>query len=181
MAIKTKSNLLTGLILVVIGIVALLFRWLPDALSDNLGQFLLLGLGVIFLAVGIATREDGWFIPGGILSGLGAGVLLVSSPLAARLGGDEGGWFLLAFAGGWFLIPLLTAIFAEETHWWALIPGGIIAVVGLAALYGGLFASALEWAGRLWPLGLIIGGVLLLWQSRRPAIAETEKPVEKQA
>ncbi len=54
-------------------------------------------------------------------------------------------------------------------------------MVGLAALYGGLFASALEWAGRLWPLGLIIGGVLLLWQSRRPAIAETEKPVEKQA
>lgn len=181
MATKTKGNLLTGFILVALGIVALLFQWLPDTLGENLGQFLLLGLGVIFLAVGVATRESGWFIPGGILSGLGAGVLLVSSPLAARLGGDEGGWFLLAFAGGWFLIPLLTAIFAEETHWWALIPGGIIAVVGLAVLYGGLFLSALEWAGRLWPLALIIGGALLLWKSRRPAIVGAEKPVEKQA
>ncbi len=31
--------------------------------------------------------------------------------------GDEDGWFLPAYAGGWLLIPLLTAIFAEETHW----------------------------------------------------------------
>ncbi len=181
MANKTKGNLLTGFLLVAVGIVALLVQFMPNTLGDNLGRFLLLGLGVIFLALGIATREDGWFIPGGILSGLGAGVLLVSSPLAARLGGDEGGWFLLAFAGGWFLIPLLTAVFADETHWWALIPGGIIGLVGLTVLYGGLFANVLEWAGRLWPLGLIIGGVLLLWQSRRPATAETEKPVEKHA
>lgn len=181
MASKTKSNLLTGLILVAVGIVALLFQWMPNTLGQNLGQYLLLGLGVIFLAVGIATREGGWFIPGGILSGLGAGVVLVSSPLAARLGGDEGGWFMLAFAGGWLLIPLLTAIFAEETHWWALIPAGIIAVIGLAVLYGGFFLSALEWAGRLWPLALIVGGVLLLWKARRPAADESEKPVEKHA
>jgi hypothetical protein len=178
---KTKGNILTGLILMAVGGVALLFQFMPDVFGDNLGRFLLLGLGLIFVVVGIATREGGWFIPGGILTGLGTGVLLVESPLAARLGGDEGGWFLLAFAGGWFLIPLLTAIFAEETHWWALIPGGIIALVGLAVLYGGLFESVLEWAGKLWPLALIIGGIALLWKARRPAADESEKQVEKHA
>ena len=181
MEIKKKSNLLTGLVLVAVGGAALLFQIMPVSVGEFFGKFLLLGLGLIFLVVGIATREGGWFIPGGILTGLGAGVALVSSPLAARLSGDEGGWFMLAFAGGWFLIPLLTAIFAEETHWWAFIPGGIIGLVGLAVLYGGLFMNALEWAGRLWPLALIIGGALLLWKSRRHATGDTEKPVEKHA
>ncbi len=177
---KSRGSLIGGLILLFAGILALIGQFVPDAMGEIFGTFLLLGLGVVFLAIGMVTREAGWFIPGGILTGLGAGVGLLVSPLAARLSGDEGGWFLLAFAAGWFLIPIFTAIFAEETHWWAIIPGGIIGLVGLAVLFGGVFMNTLEWVGKLWPLALIIAGGLLLWKVRRPAVTE-EKPVEKHA
>lgn len=176
---KQNGGLIGGLILLFAGIVALIGQFVPGNWGEFFGTALLLGLGLIFVAIGITTREGGWFIPGGILTGLGAGVGLLTSPLAARLGGDEGGWFLLVFAAGWLLIPLMSAIFARETHWWALIPAGILALVGLAVLFGGVFMNTLEWVGKLWPIALILAGGLLLWKVRRGPREEPEKPVEK--
>lgn len=178
---KAKGGLIGGLILLVVGILALIGQFVPDAWGGFFGTFLLLGLGLVFLAIGIVTREGGWFVPGGILTGLGAGTGLLVSPLADRMGGNEGGWFLLVFAAGWVLIPIMTAIFTDETHWWALIPGGIIGLVGLAVLFGGVFTDTLEWVGKLWPLALIIAGALLLWRVRRHSTEDIEKPVEKHA
>jgi hypothetical protein len=178
---KVNGGLIGGLVLILGGILALAAQFAPDMWGDFFGTYLLLGLGLIFIVAGILTREDGWFIPGGILTGLGAGVAVVSSSWAARLPGDEGGWFLLVFAAGWALIPIMTAIFSDETHWWALIPGGIIGLVGAAVLFGGVFTDVLEWAGKLWPLALIFVGVFVLWKARRPATQEPEKPVEKHA
>jgi hypothetical protein len=176
---KANGGLIVGLILVIVGLMTLVGQLMPATLGVIAGPVLLLGLGVVFLVVGVFTREAGWFIPGGILSGLGAGVALMASPWAARLPGDEGGWFLLTFAAGWLLIPLLTAVFAEETHWWALIPAGIIGLVGLTVVYGGVFMVTLEWIGRLWPLALIAAGVLVLWKARRPRSEPVDKPIEK--
>lgn len=179
---KASGGLFGGLILLIVGIFALIGQFVPDAWGELFGTLLLLGLGAGFIVIGIVTREGGWFIPGGILTGLGAGIALITSSLVDRLGGDEGGWFLLAFAGGWVLIPILTAIFADETHWWALIPGGVIGLVGLAVLYGGMFMVTLEWLGKLWPLALIIAGALLIWKVRRVSTEiEKEPPVEKHA
>lgn len=181
---KTNGGLIGGLILLFVGIVALIGQFVPDTWGEFFGTFLLLGLGLVFLAVGIITREGGWFIPGGILTGLGAGTALITSSFSERLSGDEGGWFLLVFAAGWLLIPIMTAIFARETHWWALIPAAIIGLVGLAVLYGGVFMDTLEWVGKLWPIVLIIAGGLLLWKVRRgprEVQEKTEQPVEKTA
>lgn len=181
---KANGGLIGGLILLFVGIVALIGQFVPDTWGEFFGTFLLLGLGLVFLAVGIITREGGWFIPGGILTGLGAGTALITSSFSERLSGDEGGWFLLVFAAGWLLIPIMTAIFARETHWWALIPAAIIGLVGLAVLYGGVFMDTLEWVGKLWPIVLIIAGGLLLWKVRRgprEVQEKTEQPVEKTA
>ncbi len=182
---KTKGNknggLIGGLILLIGGILALIGQFIPDAWGGSFGTFLLLGLGLVFMVAGILTREEGWFIPGGILTGLGAGVALVSSSWAARLPGEEGGWFLLVFAAGWALIPIMTALFCDETHWWALIPGGIIGLVGAAATFGGSFATGLEWLGKLWPVILILVGVSLLWKARRHSARDEEELVEKHA
>ena len=175
---KINGGLIGGLVLLLGGILALIGQFVPDAWGEFFGTFLLLGLGLVFMAAGIISREAGWFIPGGILTGLGGGVALISGSWAARLPGDEGGWFMLTFAAGWLLIPIMTAIFAEETHWWALIPGGIIGLVGAAVLFGGVFTDALEWVGRLWPLALIVAGALLLWKARRP-ITIDDQPFEK--
>jgi hypothetical protein len=178
---KVNGGLIGGLILILGGLLALAAQFAPNLWGDFFGQFLLLGLGLIFMIAGVLTRQGGWFIPGGILTGLGAGVALMASPWSSRLPGDEGGWFLLAFAAGWALIPIMTAIFSDETHWWALIPGGVIGLVGAAVLFGGVFTNILEWAGKLWPLALIIFGVAVLWKARRPSTEASEKPVEKHA
>lgn len=178
---KVSGGLIGGLILLFVGIVALIGQFVPDAWGELFGTFLLLGLGLVFIVLGIITRESGWFIPGGILTGLGMGIGLITSSLGNRLSGDEGGWFLLAFAAGWLLIPLMSAIFTHDKHWWALIPAGIIGLVGLAVLYGGVFMNALEWVGKLWPVALIVAGALLLWKVRRSPDKEPQDPVEKHA
>lgn len=169
-----RGGIIGGLILILGGAMALLAQFVPDSWGMSFGLFILLGLGLAFIAAGIATREAGWFIPGGILTGIGAGVALVDGPLARLIPagvmpGDEGGLFMLAFGGGWFLITLLTAVFSDETHWWPIIPGVIMVLIGLAAGFGGLFGSALSLLGRAWPLALIAVGVYVLYRSRREA------------
>jgi hypothetical protein len=169
-----RNALIGGLILIFGGLLALAGQFVPESWGLSFGLLVLLGLGVAFLLAGILTREAGWFIPGGILSGIGAGVALVDGPLARLIPaglvpGDEGGLFMLAFAGGWFLITVMTALFAEETHWWPLIPGSIFALIGLAAGFGSIFASALDLIGRAWPLALIAVGIVILARARRPA------------
>lgn len=176
---KINGSLIGGLILLIGGILALISQFLSDSMSEFFATYILLGLGLVFITAGILTREDGWFIPGGILTGLGSGIVLLTGPWADRLPGDEGGWFLLLFSAGFFLITIMTAIFTEETHWWAAIPGSIIGLVALAVLYGGVFMNALEWLGKLWPLALILAGIAILWKMRHHSADEDEKPLEK--
>lgn len=164
---KRKNGLVGGVVLISIGLLALIGQfvdWRPEA---NLGLYILPILGAIFLVWGIVTRNAGPMIPGGILSGLGLGILLLET-VSWPEGMDEGGVFLLAFALGWALITMLTAVFTPKIHWWPLIPGGIIAVVGLAVLYGGVFWQALNLMNLVWPLLLILLGLSVIFNARRP-------------
>jgi len=61
----------------------------------------------------------------------------------------------------------LTAVFTDETHWWALIPAGIIGLIGAAVLWDGLFMTTLQLLGKLWPLALIIAGLAILFEKKR--------------
>ncbi|MCB8984132.1 MAG: hypothetical protein H6659_09920 [Ardenticatenaceae bacterium] len=167
MSNKRKNNWAGGIILISIGLLALLGQLVNWQLSPDFGVYLLSVLGALFLVWGIITRQAGPMIPGGILSGLGLGVVLVET-MSWPQGMDEGGVFLLAFALGWVLITVLTAVFTSKTHWWPLIPGGIIAVVGLAVLFGGVFWQALNLLNLVWPLLLIILGITIIFNARRP-------------
>lgn len=164
---EKRNGLIGGLILIIIGLFALVAQFVDLSAFGNIGLYFMAGLGAIFLLWGIVSREAGLIIPGGILSGLGWGIVLAAGPLGDRFNASEGGLFMLAFAGGWFAITLLTAIFTEETHWWALIPGSIMALVGLAVAYEGVFMAALELLGTIWPIFLIIAGIAVLFSVRR--------------
>ncbi len=183
-----RNPVLGGLLLITVGILALVAQFVPDSWGLSFGLLVLLGLGAAFIIVGILTRAAGWFIPGGILTGIGAGIALTDGPLAHMLPanllpGDEGGLFMLAFAGGWFLITVLTALFTDETQWWPLIPGAIMALIGLAAGFGSIFATMLKLLGDIWPVALILAGLYILLagrRSRRHDATDTgEKFVEK--
>ena len=164
---EQRNHLFGGLILLAVGLVALLNQFFDIPIFENLGIFFLSGLGLIFLLWGIFTREAGLMIPGGILSGIGLGIVLINGPFGATAGDQSGAIFMLAFAVGWFSIPLFTALFTDETHWWPLIPGAIMALIGGALLFQGPFMGALELLGMIWPLALIIGGVALLLGARK--------------
>ncbi len=78
---QRRGALIGGLILILGGLLAFAGQYIPDSWGLHFALLVLLGLGAAFLAAGILTREAGWIIPGGILSGIGAGVALVDGPL----------------------------------------------------------------------------------------------------
>ena len=91
----------------------------------------------------------GFLIPGAIILGLGVGLVLHSFQFFGGWGGDV---VTLGLGLGFCLIWVL-----ERRHWWALIPGGILVLVGLSTIY--IF-------GALWPLALIALGAYLLYGHR---------------
>lgn len=153
-----RNRIIGGVALVLFGLIALVAQFID---LEWVGLLILPALSLIFLAWGIITRQSGLFIPAGILGGIGAGTLLITSGFDWT-DDAEGGVFLLAFALGWVAIPILSTIFTDENHWWALIPAAILGLVGAALLFGGVAFSALELAGRFWPVILIIIGFVIL-------------------
>ncbi len=164
---KTRQNRnrwMAGVALIGIGLLLLVAQLVGGEL---LGRAFLLLLGGIFVLWGLLSRQIGLLIPGGILSGLGLGVLLITGPFHSLEEADQGGVFLLAFALGWGLISLLSLLLPGRACWWPLIPGGILALIGGGLLWGEAGRQVLEWVGQLWPVALIAGGLyLILWRRR---------------
>lgn len=159
---KSSSNRwITGVILIVLGTFLLLTQFFD---LPNAGMLFLPALGAIFLLWGIFTRTSGLLVPGGILSGIGVGSYLID--LLPLNGEQEGGVFLLSFGAGFALITLLSVVFTKDKHTWALIPGGIMAVIGGMILAGGAALDALETFGKFWPVILIIVGVYVIFKRR---------------
>jgi hypothetical protein len=156
---RPAGKLIAGTILVLAGAFALLGQFV----SFNPG-FFPLWLGAIFLAAGIITRNTGLLVPGGILSGIAAGSMLVIGPYDASPDPLQGGMFLLAFAGGWALISLLSPITnpGHKVSLWPLVPGGILALIGAALVVDGPALKALEIVGQGWPLVLIAVGLYIM-------------------
>ena len=122
----------------------------------------MLGLGM--LVWGSLSHRTGWIIPGGVLSGIGMGILAMEGPWRFPAA-DQNGVFLICFAFGWFLIAILTALFTCF-QWWALIPGGIMALIGGSVL---VTNGTIRWEdlNLVYAVILIaIGLVLLVYKGR---------------
>ncbi|NCC31627.1 MAG: hypothetical protein EOM24_06310 [Chloroflexia bacterium] len=155
-----QQHVVGGMLLIGAGIALILAQFF------NLGIWVLLMLGVGFTVAGIVTRQAGWFIPGGILNGIGLGVLLIESGMVS---GEptEGAAFLLAFALGWASITLFTRLFSDKAMLWPLIPGGIMALIGGALFLGEVGLGMLSTLNYIWPLLLVIGGLMIIVRSRQ--------------
>jgi hypothetical protein len=159
---SSTSAVVPGLALILIGLLIFAGQWIKE---DWIGLLFLPALGIIFLAWGMISKKVGLIVPGGILSGIGAGAILVQGPFANLSGEATGGVFMIAFAAGFLLIPLFAAFIDGKFHWWPLIPAGFMAIIGAALLIGGTALQVLEMANYLWPLALIaIGLYLILWR-----------------
>lgn len=159
-----RGRMVGGSVMLVAGLLLLVAQFF------TVGSWFLVALGLVFLVAGVVTRTAGWFIPGGILEGVGFGALAIESGLVR---GDtvEGGAFLLIFALGWASIYVLTRIFTAQPLRWALIPGAILAAIGGLLLLGEVGLSTLATVSQalayVWPLALIAAGVAVILRGRR--------------
>jgi hypothetical protein len=147
-----------GFALLGIGLLIGVDALVPE-LGDAIGGGLFLGsLSLGFIAIALRTGGDQWWavIPGGIL--LILGLLLGIEPYI----GDDAfaGTFLLGIAATFAMVYVLP-LPAGDTSW-ALIPAGILAVIGTIVL-----ASATAWANLIWPIALIVAGAFILLRNLR--------------
>jgi hypothetical protein len=143
-----RGRRIAGVVLVGVG-VALLIVTLTGVGGE---LFVLLG-GIAFLASYLATRSYGLLVPGGILTGIGASMLVDSLSFDLGLGA---GFVLIV------LVQFATGAPRDAGWWWPLIPGGILTALGVASLLD-------ERTTRLaLPGVLILLGLLALLTARAP-------------
>ena len=141
---------MAGLVIAGIGLF-----FLANQLDSNIGRFVTLFIGLALLAVFVVKREYGFLVPGSILTGVGIGIVLDT----AASGDAESGVMMLAIAGGFLGIWVLGSLYRlPQNHWWPLIPGGILTIIGLVQLTRTDVAGAM----RLWPILLILLGAFVL-------------------
>ena len=144
------GGLVAGLVIAGIGLF-----FLAGQLEPDIGRFVTLFIGLALLAVFVITRQYGFLVPASILTGVGIGIVLDS----AASGEAESGVMMLALAGGFLGIWVIGSIYRlSQNHWWPLIPGGILTLIGLVQITQTDVAETL----RLWPILLIILGAFVL-------------------
>lgn len=158
---RTKGGLIAGSILILAGSLSLAGVYLNSTLLQLL---FLPALAAIFLTAGLLSRSTGLIIPGGILAGVGGGVLLASTAAAKE---QTGGLVLLCMAAGWALISLLALYTTPgKFTWWPLIPASALALIGGLLVTNGPLVPVMTFMGVLWPLVLIIFGLVLILRKK---------------
>ena len=149
------SGWLPGVILIAVGTTLFAVQLL------NLdGDVIVLVIGLVFALAYAATRRYGLLIPAGIMTGLGAGILLedygvLGEPVVLGLGLG----FLAIYAA-----DFLSSGARAPGRWWPLIPGAILTIIAGAESTFGEQGARLITQG--WPILLIAAGAWLLLRGR---------------
>lgn len=154
---------------VVAGLVAIAtLDFLP---GEFIVTYVLLAIALPFLDVYRRNRAQWWWlIPCYTLAAVGLMVLLIGANVID-------GILVSAYVMFATAIPFFVAYFRNKKIWWALIPGGIMAVLGFSFLLSG---DAAKFIG---PLVLVVtGGWIIFRQFTRKEDAEldTKKPASSE-
>jgi hypothetical protein len=172
---KTRSPLAAGLILIVLGVFFLVIRIVPS-LTDALSwPFIVIGMGIVFMAIALVANSPGLAVPACILGGIG-GILAWQNA--------AGAWWTWSYV--WALIPgfvgvgIIVSGLLEGRLLKAVLDGMWPILIGLLLFFVfGSFFGGLPWFGSLWGFGLIAVGILILLRplargGRRAAKQDTE-------
>jgi hypothetical protein len=124
------------------------------------GGLVVLAIGIAFGAAYVMSRKYGFLVPAGILTGLGAGILI--GQWAGATDSDMGIYAVLGLGTGFLLIYAVDAfVTSKMLRFWPVIPAGIfyLAAGGLATSNEGFLKVLGLWS----PLILVAIGVLLLF------------------
>jgi hypothetical protein len=136
-----------GLILILVGAALFVLNNFRGP-TDTIIFFL---VGGMFLAGYFLRGVYGLLIPACILIGLGIGSLAEDSSLPIS------NFNFVGLGIGFVAISVIDLIYRRRAHWWPLIPGMILIVVGAGSEYlnlGELFAKG-------WPLILVLIGIFM--------------------
>lgn len=165
MEVRNRSSLAGALILITLGAWFLAVELSPQVRAFAYGgetwPLQIVGIGALMLLVALLTFTPGWAVPACIVGGLG-GLLYWQNA--------TDNWASWAYA--WTLIPgfvgvgIILAGLLEGKPRGALIGGGwtIFSSLLLFGIFGS-FLGGLSLVGQLWPLLLIVVGVILLGQA----------------
>lgn len=121
-----------------------------------------LGISIPILLWGLNERLLGLIITGLIVSTTGLGVYFGWTGNVSKTGLVETGIMLVWFAFGWLMITLISRLLFNKFTWWPLIPGGIIAMVGLGLYIGGGQGNTSGFISNTGSVALILFGVYLI-------------------
>jgi hypothetical protein len=144
--------LIPGFTLLAIAVAILLDSFMPSLGGQISGVIVLGGIGIGFLAVFLINRQQWWaMIPAGVML-----TLMVISGLESVLDGVAiGGVFMIGLGLTFALVAFLPV--SEGNLRWALIPGGILIIIGLV-----IIAAAEALFGVIIPLLLILIGLIVI-------------------
>lgn len=134
----TNWKIIVGLIILVIGVLALLQSLGALPFGENFWDILLpasfVAGGLVFLYVLITRRSNWWAaIPGFTLLGLGALLALEQIP-----GLENAEWPVAVFLGS-IGLGFLVIYLIDRTHWWAIIPAGAMISIALLVSFNGVY------------------------------------------
>jgi len=145
---QQRGRIVAGSVLILLGVGFLALQFL-EGLGESVFFF---ALGGAFVAGYLLWRVYGLLVPGGILIGVGLGAI---GEGAFRQFED---FAAIGLGLGFVLIYVVALAYEGYSHWWPLIPGGILIVSGLAS--GSVTVERLISTG--WPLILIVIGLSML-------------------
>jgi hypothetical protein len=124
----------------------------PRGLRDWSASFLLGGIGISFWIIYLSNQEHWWaIIPGGVMITIAA----VTGISATVEGAADGGIFLLGLGLTFALLSLVRTPHGRLR--WALIPAGVLLVLGAM-----LTAASTQLLRYVWPAALILAGAAVI-------------------
>lgn len=154
------NRMVLAVVLIVVGVAGLASQLLD--MPADMGGVIVAVIGLGLLGAFGVTRHYGYLVPGGIMLGLGAGIV-ASETLTFATDEAASGAIVIGLGLGFLSIWVVGGLMRLDQHaWWPLIPGGILAVVGMALLAGGAAVRVLDY----WGVGVIAIGLFVLWRAR---------------
>ncbi len=156
----SRRYLSSGLILVGI-------TWFLTNQNYIPGYLLLYVLSAGFLGAYIFVKKSlGFLIPASNIA-----AVAIFSTLVEKIENINGAWIIVLLGLSFLAIyvthtrSLVTTDKGEKI--WPLIPGAILSIIGLWILMGSIGEKFLQLIGLIWPLALVLAGVLILFMKKK--------------